>query len=91
MASRVAGCLRLLVWLLLLRPQLNADPGDGVMTPSPSGPGTTVGAEKQKVDPLPEGEVPVPVSEGAGVEQELREDGRRGGAEVGGGVGSWGH
>ncbi|XP_013015563.1 serine protease 44-like [Cavia porcellus] len=53
MASRVAGCLRLLVWLLLLRPQLNADPGDGVMTPSPSGPGTTVGAEKQKVDPLP--------------------------------------
>ncbi|KAM6160951.1 serine protease 44-like [Erethizon dorsatum] len=65
MAARVGGSLRLLVWLLLLGPQLGADPGDGATPPSPRGPLSPNSAKPAKPDLFPKGEVPVPAPEGA--------------------------
>ncbi|XP_023564549.1 serine protease 44-like, partial [Octodon degus] len=60
MASRMAGSLRLLLWLLLLWPQLGADPGDAVTPPSARGPPspkseTLMEEATQKPEVLPRG------------------------------------
>lgn len=69
MASPVARSLRLLLWLLLLRPALGGDPADGATPPSPRGPAAARAAPPKptataKPEVLPGGEVAGPGAEG---------------------------